>query len=153
FDFKTLFFVRMISIFIPVIITIPLALIGLSYWSIIIGTLVMQLSNAIILTVKSKWKPKLFFSLKILKEMFSFSVWSLIEAISIWLTLWIDTFIIASLINQYYLGLYKTSMTMVNTLMALVTSAVIPVIFSTLSRLQNNDIEFKKMFFKFQRVV
>lgn len=153
FDFKTLFIVRLIAILIPVIITIPLALLGLSYWALIIGTLCMQVSNAVLLTIKSDWKPKIFYNIKILKEMFSFSVWSLIEAISIWLTAWIDTFIIGTLLNQYYLGLYKTSMTMVNTLMALVTSAAIPVVFSTLSRLQNNDIEFKKMFFKFQRVV
>lgn len=153
FDFKTLFLVRMVSIFIPVIITIPLALLGLSYWSIIIGTLIMQLSNAIILIVKSTWKPNLFFSFKILREMLSFSIWSLIEAISIWLTLWIDTFIIASVLNQYYLGIYKTSTTMVNALMAIITASIVPVLFSTLSRLQNDEKQFNKTFFQFQRLV
>ena len=48
FEFKTLFLVRMISVFIPLIVTIPLAYIGLSYWSLIIGTLIMHLSNAVI---------------------------------------------------------------------------------------------------------
>ncbi|MED3652394.1 lipopolysaccharide biosynthesis protein [Heyndrickxia sporothermodurans] len=153
FDFKTLFTVRIITILIPIVITIPLAFAGLNYWSLIIGTLVMQVSNAALLTLKSNWKPKFFYSIKIFKEMLSFSVWSLIEAISIWLTTWIDAFIIGNLINQYYLGLYKTSMTMVNTIMALVTASTLPVIFSTLSRLQNNNTEFKKMFFKFQRIV
>lgn len=153
FDFKTLFIVRIINIFIPILITIPLALLGLNYWSLIIGTLVMQISNAIILTIKSQWKPKVFYNIEILKEMFSFSVWSLIEAILIWLTVWIDTFIIGYFLNQHYLGIYKTSITLVNTLMALVTASIIPVLFSTLSRLQNNDSEFKKMFYKFQRMV
>lgn len=153
FDFKTLFLVRMVTVFIPFIVTIPLALLGLGYWSLIIGTLVMQLSNAVILTVKSKWKPKLFYNIKILKDMFSFSVWSLIESISIWLTSWIDAFIIGTVLNQYYLGLYKTSTTMVNTLMGLITSALVPVLFSALSRLQDDEVRFNQLYFKFQRIV
>lgn len=120
FDFKTLFIVRTISVFIPFIVTIPLAIAGLSYWSLIIGSLAIQLSNAIILTIKSDWKPSFFYDFNILKEMSSFSLWSLIEANSIWLTSWIDTFIIGSILNQYYLGLYKTSITMVNSLMDLI---------------------------------
>lgn len=153
FDFKTLFIVRMVAVLIPFIVTIPLALIGLSYWALIIGTLFMQFSNAIILTIKSKWKPKLFFDFKILKEMFSFSVWSLIEAISIWLTSWIDAFIIGTVLNQYFLGLYKTSTTMVNILMGIVTSALAPVLFSALSRLQDDNEKFNKLYFKLQRIV
>jgi len=153
FDFRTLFIVRMISVCIPFVITIPLALHGLSYWALIIGSLAIQLSNAIILTIKSKWKPKFFYNMKVLKEMFSFSVWSLIEAISIWLTTWVDAFIIANALNEYYLGLYKTSTSMVNTLMAVITSSIVPVLFSTLSRLQEDDTQFNYIFFKFERLV
>ncbi|TVX79107.1 lipopolysaccharide biosynthesis protein [Peribacillus simplex] len=153
FDFKTLFLVRIISTFIPFVVTIPLALLGFSYWALIIGTICIQLSNALILTIKSKWKPKLFYSMRIFKEMFSFSIWSLIEAISIWLTIWVDAFIIGNTLSEYYLGLYKTSTTMVNALMALITSATVPVLFSTLSRLQKNDSQFNHVFLKIQRLV
>lgn len=153
FEFKTLFLVRIVSVFIPFIVTIPLALLGLSYWALIIGTTTMQLSNAIILTVKSKWKPKFFFNTKILEEMFSFSVWSLIEAISIWFTIWIDAFIIGYSLNQYYLGLYKTSTSIVNTIMALIIGSTTPILFSTLSRLQHDELYFNNMFLKFQRII
>lgn len=153
FDFKTLFLVRIVSIFIPFIVTIPLAFCGFSYWSLIIGSIAMQLSNAIILTIKSKWKPCLFYRVAILKEMLSFSIWSLIEAISIWLTGWIDMFIIGSSLNQYYLGIYKTSISMVNTLMALITASIVPVLFSTLCRLQNDNEKFNSMYFNIQRLV
>lgn len=151
FDFKTLFIVRVISIILPFLVTIPLAIIGLSYWSIIIGSICAQLSNALVLTLKSAWKPRFFYDVKILKKMLSFSVWSLIEAVSIWLTAWIDAFIIGYYLNEYYLGIYKTSTAMVNSLLALITAAITPVLFSTLSRLQNNDSEFKRIFFKFQK--
>ena len=153
FNFKTLFLVRVVAITIPFIITIPLALLGCDYWSLIIGTLIIQFSNAIILTIRSKWKPKLFYSAKIFKRMFSFSIWSLIEAISIWLTSWVDSFIIANNLSQHELGVYKTSTSMVNSLMAIITATVIPVLFSTLSRLQDDHNKFQSTYYIFQRYV
>ncbi|MDA2166898.1 lipopolysaccharide biosynthesis protein [Bacillus cereus] len=153
FEFKILFLVRMTTIFIPIIVTIPLALFGFDYWSLIIGTICGSLANVVILNIKSKWKPKWFYNLKILKQMLSFSVWSLVEAIAIWLTTWIDAFIIGTVLNDYYLGLYKTSTTMVNSLLALITAATTPILFSALSRLQNDNSQFNKTFFNIQRCV
>lgn len=153
FDFKTLFLVRMVAVCIPFVVTIPLALFGFSYWALIIGAIFTQFSNAVILTIKSKWKPKWFYRVGILKEMLSFSIWSLIEAISIWLTMWVDAFIIGSALNGYYLGLYKTSTTTVNALMSLITASTVPVLFSALSRLQNDTKQFNHMYFNTQRLV
>lgn len=153
FDFKTLFWVRLITICIPFFVTIPLAVLGFSYWALIIGTICGRFSDAAILTLKSKWKPKWFYSISILKEMLSFSIWSLIEAISIWLTAWVDAFIIGSALNEYYLGLYKTSTTMVNALLALITASTTPVLFSALSRLQGSIEQFNHTFFKMQKLV
>lgn len=153
FDFKTLFLVRMIAVFIPFIVTIPLAFLGFGYWSLILGSIVIQLSNAIVMTVKSKWKPELLYDVEILKEMLSFSIWSLVEAISIWFTSWVDMFIIGTSLSQYYLGIYKTSTSMVNIIMSLITSTVIPILFSALSRLQNDDEKFNIMYSNMQKIV
>lgn len=153
FDFKTLFYIRIIAICIPFLVTIPLAFLGYSYWALIIGNICGTLFNAIILTIKSKWKPYKFYSFKILQDMVSFSIWSLIEAISIWLTTWIDTFIIGSVLNAYYLGIYKNSLSMVNSLFALITASTTPILFSALSRVQNNTKEFNKIYFSMQKMV
>ena len=153
FDFKTLFYVRMVGAVIPLIITVPLAMITHSYWALIIGTLCGNLSNAFILTVRSKWKPSPYFSFEILKQMLSFSIWSLVEAISIWLTSYLDVFIVGAFLSSYYLGVYKTAMNTVNQIMNLITASTTTVLFSALSRVQSNKIEFDKLFFKFQRNV
>lgn len=153
FDFKTLFLVRLIGIIIPFFVTIPLALLGFEYWALIFGSIIGTLINAIVLTVKSKWRPQLFYSFNILKEMISFSFWSLIESISIWLTIWIDNFIIGSTLSSYYLGIYKTSSTTVNTIFALVTATTTPILFSALSRVQNDKYKFNHLFFSMQKVV
>lgn len=153
FDFKTLFFSRLIGILIPIFITLPLAFKMRTYWALVIGTILTNLSNAIILTYSSQWKPKLFYSVELLKDMFSFSIWSLIEQITIWLTLYIGTFIVGVYLSPYYIGMYKTSMTTVNQIMNLITSATTPILFSTLSRLQNNRKKFIDLFFKFQKYI
>ena len=85
--------------------------------------------------------------------MFSFTSWSLLEAVSIWLTSYIDIFIVGVYLNEYYVGLYKTSTTVVGQITGLITSATTPILFSSLSRLQSNRREFEDMFFKFQKLV
>lgn len=149
-DFRSLLPIRTVAALIPLFVTLPLALAGFDYWSLIIGTIAGNLFNAVALTIKSEWKPCLFYSKQLLFEMFSFSGWSLLEAIAIWLTSWAGTFVVGGLLNPYYLGLYKQPMTLVNSAFALVTNATTPVLFSSLSKLQNNNAEFRRFFYKFQ---
>lgn len=153
FDFRTLFGVRLIGILIPLAVTIPLAFITRSYWALIIGMICLNLSNALLLTIKSKWKPRWYFSVERFKEMFSFSMWSMLEAVSIWLTSYIDLFIVGTMLSQHYLGLYRTSMSTVAQITSIITAATTPVLFSSLSRLQNDWEGFNDMFFKFQKLV
>lgn len=153
FDYKTLFMVRMVTSLLPLVVTVPLAFILRNYWALIIGMLARETANAIILTIKSSWKPRFVYSIVKLKEMFSFSMWSMFEQISIWLTSNLDIFIVGRILNEHYLGLYKTSMTTVNSYMAIVTAATTPVLFAALSRYQNDEKNFNETFFKFQRQV
>ncbi len=152
-DFKTLFKVRIVSTLVPLIVTVPLAFWLRSYWALIFGTITVNLVNAILLTAYSKWKPRWFYSFAKLKEMLSFTVWSMIEAISIWLTHYFDVFIVGTMLSQYYLGLYKTSSTLVGQIMGLITAITTPILFSALSRLQNDENEFQRLFFRFQKLV
>lgn len=153
FDFKTLFLVRCIGVLVPVFITIPLALYTRSYWALIVGMICLNTANAIVLTIKSQWKPALYFSWSKLKSMLSFSIWSIFEAISIWLTNYIDVFIVGTLLSQYYLGVYKTSISVVGQIMAIITTATTPVLYASLSRLQDNPNEYNAFFLRFQKIV
>lgn len=64
FDFRTLFVSRIAAAAVPLCITIPLAFLTRNYWSLVIGSLSSALIIAIILTAKSKWKPKLYYNYK-----------------------------------------------------------------------------------------
>lgn len=152
-DFKTLTRVRVISTLIPLLVTVPLAFWLRSYWALVIGTLTVNVVNAVLLTAFSSWKPRFFYSFAKLRDMLSFTVWSMIEAFTIWLTNYVDIFIVGTMLSQYYLGLYKTSTTLVGQIMGVVTAITTPVLFSALSRLQNDEQEFQRLFFRFQKIV
>lgn len=152
-DFKTLFKIRMVGLLVPLLVTVPLAFIMRNFWALVIGTLAQNAVNALMLTWFSQWRPKLSFSVKKLYEMASFTSWSLMEAVTIWLTSYVDIFIVGTMLSQHYLGLYKTSLTLVGQIFGLITTATTPILFSSLSRLQNDDEGFRRMFFKMQRIV
>ena len=151
FNFKFLLSIRMITIITPLFISIPMALAGFDYWSLIAGLLVAHLFTAIALCVRQEKLISIYFSSTVFRKMFSFSAWSLAEAFSIWLTAWVDTFIISHFLDAYYLGLYKMPTAIVTTVMAIATSSMAPVLYSALSRHQHNQVEFEKIFLTFQR--
>ena len=151
FNFKFLLSIRMITIITPLFVSIPMALAGFDYWALIAGLLAAQLFTAVALCIRQEKLISIYFSYQVFRNMFSFSAWSLAEAFSIWLTAWIDTFIISHFLNAYYLGMYKMPTAIVTTVMAIATSSMAPVLFSALSRHQHNKVEFEKTFFTFQR--
>lgn len=151
FNFKFLLSIRMITIITPLLVSIPMALAGFDYWSLIAGLLAAHLFTAIALCVRQEKLISIYFSGSVFRNMFSFSAWSLAEAFSIWLTAWVDTFIISQFLNAYYLGVYKMPTAIVTTVMAIATSSMAPVLFSALSRHQHNQEEFEKTFLTFQR--
>ena len=79
--------------------------------------------------------------------MLSFSIWTLIESIAIWLTSWVDIFIVSSFFTAHYLGLYRMSIVAVNGLLAVVSGAIVPVLYCALSRLQTDNDKFVGMFY------
>lgn len=153
FEFKKLFIARVSVSIVPLIITVPLAFILKSFWGLIIGNISAALMNAIILTILSKWKPKFYYKISILKEMFGYSFWSLCEALANWTIFWIDTFIVGRMFTEYQLGLYKNSASMVQSIMGMISASMSPVLLSTLSRLKNSEQEYKKTFLNLQNLI
>lgn len=152
-NFKPLFYIRVFSSIVPFAVTIPLAIIFKNYWALIIGTTAKNILTSVLLIIFTHWKPNFTYSFNRLKEMLSFSFWSMVETLSIWLNQYIDIFLVGTLLSQHYLGLYKTSITLVGQCVGIITSIFTPIIFSSLSKLQDNDYEFKRLFFRFQKLI
>lgn len=153
FNFKKLLKIRMINIIMPLLISVPLALAGMDYWALIFGFWGSQLGTAVFFFCFMPNEIKFYFDFYILKTMARYSSWSVVESISIWLTVWCDTFIVGTFLSSYYLGLYKMPAAVVNTVMGVISSSIVPVLFSALSREQNHFEKFKKIFFSFQKII
>lgn len=151
-NFKGLFVPKLVRSVVPIIITVPLAFCFRNCWALIIGTLCANTSDAILLTIKSRWKPKFYFNKNDFIQMFSFSFWTLLETVSIWCSSNIDVFIISKKLSVHYLGVYKTAILTVNQITGLITVTILPVLFSSLSRVQNDDDDFFSLFLKFQKM-
>ena len=149
-DFKSLLPARLVSTGLNFIMTLVLAFLGFSYWSLIIGTLIGNLVNAVVLTIMSEWKPRLFYSLRLLKEMLSFSSWTLLESFTIWLSTWAGTFIVGNMLTPTELGYYRTPVTFVSGCFNIITNATTPILFTSLSRLQTDRTGYLSYFYKFQ---
>ncbi len=152
FKFKKIFISSLASIATPFLITVPLALLNFSYWSLVFGSIASILFQTIILTFFSKTKLKLFFSFKLFKEMFAYSISMVIEAILIWLCSWAAVFIVGKFYDAYHVGLFKVSISTVASIFAILSTTVTSVLFPSFSRLKNDEVEFKKIFVNSQKI-
>lgn len=149
-NFRVLFLIRVLVCLVPLVVTIPLALLGFGYWSLIIGTLAGHiLKNIIYVIYKRTWFPRLYYSFKELKEMLSFGIWTLLEACVSWMITYVDVFMVSYYLDTYYTGLYKTAQSTVTSTLSIITSAIQPVLFSVLSRYQSDEYTFKKEYLSF----
>ena len=145
-NFKKLFSVRITSALVPLFVTVPLALLKFDYWALIIGNIAGIAVQAVLLMFIGNFKPQFFFSKAAFSEMFSFGIWTLLNGLAVWVTNWIDSLLIGRYMNDYYLGLYKNSTGMITSLFGMVTAAIVPVLFSSLSKMQNDDDAFSEMY-------
>lgn len=151
--FKELFYMKLGSLIIPIIITIPGALLLKNYWSMILGNLAMNLYYAVLFTVKSSWRPRFYYSFNRLKKMFSFCGYAMIEQLLGWANVNVGILLVGIYFSEYYLGLYKTGMSTVNQIIDMFTSTIAPVAMSLLSRLQNDNKAFINTYYSMQKIV
>ena len=153
FNYKALFYRRCAVSLLPFFITIPLAMCGYSYWSLIIGNLAGNVLKIVILSIYSKWRPSFFYSFKMLKNMSSFCFWMVLGAVASWCVSSIDILIISNKLGEYYTGLYKNSQSTVTGLISIITASITSVLFASLSREQDNQSKFESLLFSFQRKI
>lgn len=137
-NFKSIFKIQVVKGVIPLLIIVPLAIIFRNYWALIIGNIINAIARFIIASCLSTLKIQLHFSFKQLKQMLNYSVWMILDSILIWIVNHIDILIISRMFSQYHLGLYKKSIALTTSIMVVISSTVIPLIFPTFSQLQND---------------
>ena len=137
-DFKMLFWVRLITTGAPGLASIPMAVSGMGYWAIMVGSLVGQLMQTIALWVLNPWRPKWHLNLTLMRELVGFGKWVMLSGLLAWFYVWMDAVVVGHYLGPHDMGLYRTGNTFVTMVFGAVFSPLLPVIFSTFSRLQND---------------
>ena len=124
---------------------VALAYAGAGIWALAISTIVNNFVLTVVLWFSVKWRPKLVFSAKRVKTLFSFS-WKLVcsSLVSTFYTN-IRTLIIGKAFNQKTLGYYNRGDMLASSLMNGLTGAISSVMLPVLSTKQDRVNELKKM--------
>ena len=150
FEFKALFGAGVGYSVVNLVVAVGLALLGFDYWSMIVGALLATAFRAAWLTARSSWRPQLRYSFARLRSMFSYGIWILGESAATWVNMWAGTFVIGNRMDSKSVGYYKTSTTISQGIVGAITGALMPVAFSALSAVQDDDRRFERIFMKMQ---
>ncbi|PID82378.1 MAG: hypothetical protein CSB16_01380 [Clostridiales bacterium] len=153
FKFKAYFWIRIAYTVVPLLITVPLAILLRSYWALIIGNIINIFVNFLLLKHFVKFVIEFKYPYKLLKKMYKFCLWSLSEGVIYWLLIWVDTFIVAKYFSIEQLGLFKGIYNMVISILSIVGATIMAVVFTTLSRFKNDKTQFKKTYLSMLKVI
>lgn len=150
FEFKKLFFVRMLGVVVTLAVSAGLALAGFEHWSLIIGSLMSISAQTIVLFILSKFRVRFAFSFKILKDILSFSIYSFLEAVLSWVASSVVLIFINIKLGNDISGIFKMSSSTLSGIFNIFSAIFLPVLFSNLSRQKDNNEGFDDTFFRYQ---
>lgn len=151
-NFKYLFNLRVITVFVPIFVAIPIAFLGGSYWAIVLSSVISSFLQTICLWYNSSWRPKIKIELQYFRCLFSKSIWNTFNQLFIWIPISLDTYFISKYLNPADLGLYTTSRTLFSSFSGLILAPIAPVIFSSLSKIHQLK-EFINLTYKSQKIL
>lgn len=136
FRFKQLFWVRLLTVALPALASIAMAKQGWSYWALVVGALIGQSSQTLILWLVHDWRPALAFDRRVAREMAGFGLWVGLSGLLSWFYLWADALIVGMYLGAHELGLYRTGNQFVMMLFGVIFAPLLPVLYSHLSKIQ-----------------
>lgn len=137
-EFKKFFFATLIGTVLSAIVGIVMAYRGFGVWAIIAQQLVNLIVDTICLLFIVHWFPKLKFSFKSIKNMFSFSSKNMLTDLTGTIFNQLNSFIIGLKYSEADLAYYSKGQQLPSTMNTTVTSAMTSVLFSTISKVADS---------------
>ncbi len=150
-DFKKEYVFQMSSKIISFITTISFAYYLKSYWALVIGFIVNQMSMVTISYMISTYRPKV--SLHKAKELFSFSGWIFINEWIRFINNRMSELVIGKLLNPASVGIYKIGEEFGSLPFAELTASINRASLPGYSKAQTNMTQLKSLFFDIQSTI
>jgi PST family polysaccharide transporter len=151
-NFKVVFWARLATSLLPGFVSIPLALQGYGVWALVGGTLVGTLTQVVILWILSPWRPARTYNFSTALKLGRFGFWVALEAILGWFYNWADSMLLGAYLGVRELGLYRTGTTVVMLAFGVLLNPILPVLYSSLCRFQNDLDQLRQAFSKAARL-
>ena len=152
-EFNTLAKIDISVAILSTIIGITLAVLGFGVWSLVSQTLSTVTITSIFLWNFSKWRPEFLFSLNYLKTVSSFSL--NISAFNIlnYIVRNADNLLVGRFLGSQALGYYSLAYRLMLFPIQNIAGLIGKVLFSILSKIQNDDFRIKKVYLKTVSVI
>jgi len=146
-NFKILAKRTIIANFIGGVVAVSLAYLGFAVWALVFQILIATLLRVILLWLYSNWRPSKSFTIKPIKELFSFSSNLLLSGIFDVIASNIQTLLIGKFYSQASLGFYSQAKLLANLPSQTLTSVIRNVTYPTLSEINNkNTLQLKNSY-------
>lgn len=144
-EFKKFFYSTLIGTILSAFVGIAMAYRGYGVWALVVQQLSNSLVDTIVLWFTVKWRPKMIFSIKRLKLLFSFGWKLLISGLIDILYNNIYGLLIGKIYNPYLLGLYNRGNQFPNIIVSNINGPIQSVLLPALSEEQDNKERLKAM--------
>ncbi|WP_346289928.1 lipopolysaccharide biosynthesis protein [Sphaerothrix gracilis] len=148
FKFKFVALRSLLGLLISGILGISAALLGWGVWSLVVQQLVYELVGAIVLWRASSWRPKLQFSWRHFKELFSFGINILAFNFLGFINTRSDDLLIGYFLGPTALGYYSVAYRILQIMVQLLIDTFNRVALPTFSRLASDLSVFRKAFYQ-----
>jgi len=152
-QFKPIFLARLGASITPGIVSIPMALMGRGVWALVWGSLTGSIVQLTLFWKLNPWRPKWNFDISLVRKLLSFSSWVTLEAFLGWLILWGDSIVLGHFLGVKELGIYRVGVTFLMLIFGTFFNPIIPITYSSFSRLQSNLSEVKRSFLKMIQLI
>lgn len=141
--FRELFWVRLSTTALPSLASIPLALAGMGYWALVVGTLAGQVAQVIMLWRVGGWAPRFHVNIQIAGSLLRFGRWAALSTLLAWFYTWIDTLIVGHYLGSHEMGLYRVGNALAVAVFGVTLAPLLPVLFPIFSRHQHDMTEIR----------
>jgi O-antigen/teichoic acid export membrane protein len=138
--FRQSFWISLPSAISPLLVAIPLAIMGSSYWALVASTLASTAAQLALAYRISAWRPRVQFRWRIAGRLVRYGGWVSASGTLGWLFNWLDTLLIGAFFGTTTLGTFSVAKNLVDALFVTALKPVSVVLFPALSRLQA-DVE------------
>lgn len=140
--FKVITQARILSVIIGGGTGVTLAFMGYGVWALVIQSLISGVVANTFISIFAKWRPKLIYSWKALKELWSFGGYILVARIFNTITEQLDKLIIGKMFSPATLGYFYRAQSLNQFVNKYTSGTLMSVLFPTLSSIQNDTKRF-----------